>query len=138
MPQFESEAKGINEKAKNLSEYMKAYGGAPGHETKSPQAPKAPREKLTPPNPKNQYGTRKGEKRIDTSQMLKPLGSFKKGGKVKKTGLYKLHKGERVNPVKKAKKKVGKAGCCQKLGMSPPGKKTGLKPGKKKRQYGKR
>jgi hypothetical protein len=27
---------------------------------------------------------------------LQPLGSFKKGGKVKKTGLYKLHKGERV------------------------------------------
>lgn len=37
------------------------------------------------------------------------------------------------------KKKVGKAACCNKLGMSPPGRKTGLKPGKsKKRQYGKR
>ena len=24
------------------------------------------------------------------------LGSFKKGGKVKKTGIYKLHKGERI------------------------------------------
>lgn len=27
-------------------------------------------------------------------------GSMKKGGKVKKTGLYKLHKGERVMPTK--------------------------------------
>lgn len=25
-----------------------------------------------------------------------PIGSFKKGGKIKKTGLYKLHKGETV------------------------------------------
>lgn len=32
----------------------------------------------------------------------KPLGSYKNGGKVKKTGIYKLHKGE---TVKKAKKK---------------------------------
>jgi hypothetical protein len=28
------------------------------------------------------------------------LGSFKKGGKVKKTGKYKLHKGEKVMSVK--------------------------------------
>lgn len=28
------------------------------------------------------------------------LGSFKKGGKVKKTGVYKLHKGERVMATK--------------------------------------
>jgi len=32
------------------------------------------------------------------------LGSFKKGGKVKKTGKYKLHKGEMVVPAKKVKK----------------------------------
>lgn len=30
-------------------------------------------------------------------------GSFKKGGKVKKTGIYKLHKGERVLNVKQVK-----------------------------------
>jgi hypothetical protein len=30
------------------------------------------------------------------------LGSFKKGGTVKKTGLYKMHKGEAVIPAKKA------------------------------------
>jgi len=33
------------------------------------------------------------------------LGSFKKGGKVKKTGSYKLHKGERVLTKKQAKRK---------------------------------
>lgn len=32
------------------------------------------------------------------------LRSFKKGGKVKKTGKYKLHKGEKVIPAKKSKK----------------------------------
>jgi len=31
------------------------------------------------------------------------LGSLKKGGIVKKTGPYKLHKGERVIPAKRAK-----------------------------------
>ena len=29
------------------------------------------------------------------------LGSFKKGGKVRRTGLYKLHKGETVRPKTK-------------------------------------
>lgn len=33
------------------------------------------------------------------------LGSFKKGGKVKRTGCYLLHKGEKVVPVRKRKKK---------------------------------
>lgn len=42
------------------------------------------------------YGSRPGEQRIDTKDMVKPLGSFKKGGRVKKTGVYKLHKGEHV------------------------------------------
>jgi hypothetical protein len=33
----------------------------------------------------------------------KLLGSFKKGGRVKKTGKYKLHKGERVVPRSRVK-----------------------------------
>ncbi len=33
----------------------------------------------------------------------KVLGSYKKGGKVKKTGLYRLHKGEKVLTKKKTK-----------------------------------
>lgn len=37
----------------------------------------------------------------------KTIGSFKKGGKVNKTGLYKLHKGEEVlNKKKSAAKKM--------------------------------
>jgi hypothetical protein len=36
-------------------------------------------------------------------------GSFKKGGKVKKTGNYKLHKGERVLTEKQAKSIRSKA-----------------------------
>jgi hypothetical protein len=35
-------------------------------------------------------------------------GSFKKGGKVKKTGLYKLHKNETVVPAKKRRKRSSK------------------------------
>jgi hypothetical protein len=35
-------------------------------------------------------------------------GSFKKGGKVKKTGLYTLHKGEEVTPAKRAAAHLGK------------------------------
>ena len=29
---------------------------------------------------------------------IRPMGTFKKGGRVKKTGVYKLHKGEQVAP----------------------------------------
>jgi hypothetical protein len=51
------------------------------------------------------YGDRPGEERIDTKSMTKPLGSFKKGtNKVKKTGVYKLHKGEAVATAKQASK----------------------------------
>lgn len=38
----------------------------------------------------------------------KILGSFKKGGKVKKTGIYKLHKGEKVVKAKKKGSKRSK------------------------------
>jgi len=45
--------------------------------------------------------------RIATNRTEQPvLGSYKKGGKVKKTGLYKLHKGEKVVPVKSKKKRA--------------------------------
>lgn len=55
-------------------------------------------------NPNARYGDRKGEKRINTSDMVKPLGSFKRGGKVPKTGAYILHKDEKVVPAEQAKK----------------------------------
>lgn len=34
------------------------------------------------------------------------IGSFKKGGRVKRTGAYLLHKGEHVIPVRKKKRKI--------------------------------
>lgn len=43
------------------------------------------------------------------SFVMRPLGSFKKGGHVNKTGIYKLHEGEEVipkGPVSKALEKV--------------------------------
>jgi len=57
-------------------------------------------------NPNAKYGDRPGEKRIDTTEMTKPLGKFHKGTPyVPKTGNYTLKKGEAVipeelNPVK--------------------------------------
>lgn len=44
-----------------------------------------------------------------TEKYRKLRGSFKKGGKVKKTGAYKLHKGERVlNPTQTKKFEAAK------------------------------
>lgn len=61
--------------------------------------------------PQDRYGSRPGEKRIDTSQMTKPLGSLGKGTKrVPKTGLYKLHKDEAVLNKKDATKMRDRAG----------------------------
>lgn len=73
---------------------------APIRAPKPPSAP-SPVDKV---NSKAQYGDRQGEKRIDVSDMTKPIGSYKKGGKVKKTGVYRLHKKERVLNPKQAKK----------------------------------
>jgi hypothetical protein len=57
-----------------------------------------PAEKV---NAKARFGSRSGEKRIDTSEMMKPLGSFAKGtSHVPKTSVYKLHEGEAVIPAK--------------------------------------
>lgn len=48
------------------------------------------------------YGQNPGEKLIDTKEMTRPLGSFKKGtDRVPKTGVYKLHEGEAVIPAEK-------------------------------------
>lgn len=54
--------------------------------------------------PGAKFGDRSGEKRINTEKMRAPLGSFKKGGKVKKTGVYKLHAKERVLNAKQTAK----------------------------------
>ena len=46
---------------------------------------------------------KKAPKAVDIAKGKKPR-SMKKGGTVKETGIYKLHKGEKVVPVKKKKK----------------------------------
>jgi hypothetical protein len=38
------------------------------------------------------------------------LASMKRGGKVKRTGLYRLHKGERVKPARKGRGKKSRRG----------------------------
>lgn len=66
----------------------------------------ATRKTSTPaptPAPKSDTGKRYGdkapEKRMDVTEALKPLGSFKNGtSHVPKTGVYKLHEGEAVIP----------------------------------------
>src|SRR5689334_18835515 len=96
---------GIVARSNAIAEYSRAT--APNAPV---QAPSKPASGGPPMNPKAKYGDRPGEKRIDTSQMTKPLGSYKKGGKVKKTGLYKLHKGERVLNAKQTKKMAALGG----------------------------
>jgi hypothetical protein len=91
---------------RNRNQALKDIGAGALKNSPSNPAPKktpvsSPADKV---NPKAQYGDKAGEKRIDVKDMVKPLGSYKKGGKVKKTGLYKLHKKERVlNPKQTAK-----------------------------------
>lgn len=55
------------------------------------QKPSMPNQSKNPPMP---------------VQAQRPLGSFKKGGHVKKTGMYRLHKGEHVVNSEKHKNKA--------------------------------
>ncbi len=50
-------------------------------------------------NPRGKYGDRPGEKRIDVNK----LDSYKKGGKIKKTKIVKVHAGERILTAKRTK-----------------------------------
>ena len=63
-------------------------------EKKEPERELTPRERIA-----------RAEKSLNTNVFGEPikqpiLGSKKKGGPIKKTGIYKLHKGERVVPAK--------------------------------------
>jgi hypothetical protein len=62
------------------------------------KTPQTPAPSPTPAQPK-----KKGDHGL-AGAGLKALGipGFKKGGKVKKTGIYKLHKGETVVPAHKS------------------------------------
>lgn len=65
-----------------------------------------PNLKITSPELAREASEKKGKwynwsENIRKGTPQKNLGSFKKGGKVKKTGMYKLHKGEHVMTKKK-------------------------------------
>lgn len=89
--QTTGDARAIGEKTKMIQDYNKS-NAATSPTAKAASRP-SPQDKV---NPSGKYGDKPGEKRIDTSSMVKPLGSFHKGGKVKKTGAYNLKKGEAV------------------------------------------
>lgn len=92
---------GMAGKMDMVREADKALHPATPAPAKSAPVKPSPADKV---NPKGAYGNKPGEKRIDTKEMTKPLGSFKKGGDVPKTGVYKLHEGEHVVPAHKTEK----------------------------------
>lgn len=111
-----SAAKGINEKAKMIQSLNAPSTPAP----EKPSTESASADKI---NPKARYGDRGKEKRIDTSEMTRPLGSFEKGtDNVPKTGVYKLHKGEAVIPKKENMKHKKMAAAAEHLSDHKPAK----------------
>lgn len=89
------EAAAIAEKKKNIDAYKKAT--EPVQDTPAPTSTK-PTSKTVGTG---RYGDNPGEKRIDVTDMTKPLGSYKKGTDyVPKTGVYKLEEGEAVKTKK--------------------------------------
>jgi hypothetical protein len=118
-------AQAINEKAKEIQQ-LKDQGplvpqgpaapqGPMGNGTssrssvgKSGKSSNSPIAHVTSANPGASAHRVPGQQRASTLKIAenasKPLGSFKKGGKVKKTGVYKLHVKERVLNAKQSKK----------------------------------
>jgi hypothetical protein len=91
-----SEAEGLKAKKQNIDDYNKSVSGEP--EPLKAQGPASNEDKI---NPNAKFGDRGNEKRIDTRDMTKPLGSFAKGTtKVPKTQVAVVHKGEAIIPAK--------------------------------------
>lgn len=91
----------IGAKTKMIQEYKDSLKPS----ASSPARPAGKPSNVDRVKPGAKYGDRQGEQRIDVKDIVKPLGSFKKGtSKVKKTAVYKLHKGEAVVPAKAALK----------------------------------
>jgi hypothetical protein len=100
--QLVADSKGVAVKRAAIKQYTDSRDGNPTP-APAPKAGKPGKGELVKPGAK--FGDRPGEQRIDTDGMTKKLGSFKKGTKkVKKTAVYKLHKGEAVVPAKTAGK----------------------------------
>lgn len=104
--QVGSDVKGIQLKNANVNQYKNATK-APV-QTAPTMAPSSPSDKLNK-GASAKYGSRPGESRTPMSD-AKVMGSFKKGGKVKKTGVYKLHAKERVLNSKQTAKMESKGG----------------------------
>ncbi len=90
--------------AKQRFEVRRALG-APTLQTLISQTPQRvspqPQKRVQMPIVPLQQSRFGGVKQKPLQQIRRPVGSFKKGGTVKKTGLYKLHKGEKILPKRK-------------------------------------
>lgn len=98
-----SAGKGTSDRVKAMQELNPRPTGTSASAPAKKSGPPAKMD-LVNKGKKASYGSRPGEKRIDVKDMVKPLGSFHKGGKVKKTGAYRLKKGERVLTGKQLQK----------------------------------
>jgi hypothetical protein len=89
---------GLKARAQNLNDWeqMQHPSSTPG--MSSPKTTTAP----SVPHPKAQYGDKPGEQRINTEEMTKPLG-LKKGAKIKKTRIVRVHAKEAVLTKSKTK-----------------------------------
>ena len=69
-------------------------------------------DRVTKADARNQEAEKRKRKQTAQHRSLQAqaLGSLKEGGKVKKTGIYKLHKGEQVATVKQTKEISKKGG----------------------------
>lgn len=94
-------AKSLAEKSKMIREALPKPPVANPVRSTAPAAPSKP-AKTDVIHPGGKYGDRPGEKRIDTTEMTRPLGSFHTGTPyVPKTGNYTLKEGEAVIPEDK-------------------------------------
>lgn len=112
---------------KDLKEGIKYAAG--GRATK-PEAKPKPKEE--------QVGTKQGkeamsaiEQRKKAMQQAAEPNSYKKGGMVKKTGMAKVHKGERVLNQKQTKKLAAKPAVAIMIGVAPKPAKAAPKSRKK-------
>ena len=104
MADMNSEEYGVGKGVAERARAIKELNPRPKMASPAPAKKSGPPAKMDLVNKgkKAGYGSRPGEKRIDTTEMLKPL---KKGtAKVKKTGPRVVHKGEAVLTAKQAKK----------------------------------
>lgn len=92
------EAQSIKDKSDMLDQYKQSTAEHVPLDATKPVAPTADVDKLNPAP--QQYGTQGQEKRIDVTNMMKPLGRFANGtDSVPETGPYILEKGEKVVPT---------------------------------------